>query len=127
MNNTKAVDVRIHDVSPELSSSAEILEKNESIDKKLLRFLTVRVKKFDLETNYFSKKDESEIIYASVRFPDEIVDTFDMTSEEKNSMLNKWENKFQESKKYSTIKELTSKNIPVILSAYRMAAIKKNS
>ncbi len=36
------------------------LEKNESIDKKLLRYLTVRVKKFDLETNFFSKKDESE-------------------------------------------------------------------
>ena len=36
------------------------LEKNESIDKKLLRFLTVRVKKFDLETNYFSKKDEND-------------------------------------------------------------------
>ncbi len=34
------------------------LEKNESIDKKLLRYLTVRVKKFDLETNYFSKKDD---------------------------------------------------------------------
>ena len=37
------------------------LEKNESLDKKLLRYLTVKVKKFDLETNYFSKKDESEI------------------------------------------------------------------
>ena len=36
------------------------LEKNESIDKKLLRYLTVKVKNFDLETNYFSKKDESE-------------------------------------------------------------------
>ncbi len=36
------------------------LEKNESIDKKLLRHLTVKVKKFDLETNYFSKKDETE-------------------------------------------------------------------
>ena len=36
------------------------LEKNESIDKKLLRYLTVKVKKFDLETNFFSKKDESE-------------------------------------------------------------------
>jgi small subunit ribosomal protein S6 len=35
------------------------LEKNESIDKKLLRFLTVKVKKFDLDTNYFSKKDEN--------------------------------------------------------------------
>ena len=37
----------------------EELEKNESIDKKLLRFLTVKVKKFDLDTNYFSKKDEN--------------------------------------------------------------------
>ena len=36
----------------------EQLEKNESIDKKLLRHLTVKVKKFDLETNYFSKKDD---------------------------------------------------------------------
>ena len=36
------------------------LEKNELLDKKLLRSLTVRVKKFDLETNYFSKKDEIE-------------------------------------------------------------------
>ena len=36
------------------------LEKNESIDKKLLRFLTVKVKKFDLETNYFIKKEENE-------------------------------------------------------------------
>ncbi len=36
------------------------LEKNESIDKKLLRYLTVKVKKFDLKTNYFSKKDDLE-------------------------------------------------------------------
>ena len=36
------------------------LEKNEALDKKLLRYLTVRVKKFDLETNYFSKKEDKE-------------------------------------------------------------------
>ena len=36
------------------------LEKNEAIDKKLLRYLTVKVKDFDLDTNYFSKKDELE-------------------------------------------------------------------
>ena len=36
------------------------LEKNESIDKKLLRYMTVRVKKFDLEANYFTKKDDDE-------------------------------------------------------------------
>ena len=36
------------------------LEKNEAIDKKLLRHLTVKVKKFDLDTNYFSKKEDTE-------------------------------------------------------------------
>ena len=34
------------------------LEKNEKIDKNLLRFLTVKVKKLDLETDYFKKQDE---------------------------------------------------------------------
>jgi len=37
------------------------LDKNEKIDKNLLRYLTVRVKKFDLETEYFNKTDEREI------------------------------------------------------------------
>ena len=37
------------------------LEKSEKIDKNLLRYLTVKVKKFDLDTNYFKKNDESEI------------------------------------------------------------------
>ena len=36
------------------------LEKSEKIDKNLLRFLTVRVKKFDLETNYFSKYEDKK-------------------------------------------------------------------
>ena len=36
------------------------LEKNEVLDKKLLRYLTVKVKKFDLNINYFSKNDDIE-------------------------------------------------------------------
>ena len=36
------------------------LEKNESMDKNLLRYLTVKVKKFDLDTNYFTKNDDSD-------------------------------------------------------------------
>tara|TARA_A100001234_G_C12510566_1_gene335902 strand:- start:39 stop:377 length:339 start_codon:yes stop_codon:yes gene_type:complete len=36
------------------------LEKNEKIDKNLLRFLTVKVKKLDLETDYFKKTEEIE-------------------------------------------------------------------
>ena len=36
------------------------LEKNEKIDKNLLRFLTVKVKKFDLDTNYFNKSSNED-------------------------------------------------------------------
>ena len=36
------------------------LEKNEKIDKNLLRYLTIKVKKIDLETNYFEKNSESK-------------------------------------------------------------------
>tara|TARA_B100000424_G_scaffold137967_1_gene104706 strand:- start:258 stop:614 length:357 start_codon:yes stop_codon:yes gene_type:complete len=38
----------------------EQLEKSEAIDKKLLRHLTVKVKDFDLDNNYFSKQEEIE-------------------------------------------------------------------
>ena len=36
------------------------LEKNEKIDKNLLRYLTVKVKKFDLNTDYFKKNEDKE-------------------------------------------------------------------
>ena len=36
------------------------LEKNEAIDKKLLRYLTVKVKNLDLDTNYFAKREDNE-------------------------------------------------------------------
>ncbi len=38
------------------------LEKNEKIDKNLLRYLTVKVKKFDMETDYFKKNEEKDNI-----------------------------------------------------------------
>ena len=37
------------------------LEKNERIDKNLLRFATIKVKKFDLKENYFGKEEIVEI------------------------------------------------------------------
>ena len=36
------------------------LEKDEKIDKNLLRFLTIKVKKIDLETNYFDNNNEEK-------------------------------------------------------------------
>ena len=42
-------------------STVSELEKNERIDKNLLRFLTVNVKEFDLETNYFKKESSDKL------------------------------------------------------------------
>ena len=43
------------------------LEKSERMDKNLLRYMTVKVKKFDLETNYFSGKDNEEADTSKVK------------------------------------------------------------
>ena len=36
------------------------LEEAENIDESIIRFLTIKVKKIDLETNYFSKKEDQK-------------------------------------------------------------------
>ena len=44
-----------------LKGSGELikeLEKAEIIDKNLLRYMTIKVREFDLKTNYFSKSEE---------------------------------------------------------------------
>ena len=40
-----------------IGKTIEELEKVENIDETLIRFLTVRVKKHDMEKSYFEKKD----------------------------------------------------------------------
>ena len=41
-----------------VGKTIEELKAAENIDEMLLRFLTVKVKKHDLDTNYFEKKDD---------------------------------------------------------------------
>ena len=40
-----------------IGQTIEELEKAEKIDEKLLRYLSIKVKEHDLETNYFDKKE----------------------------------------------------------------------
>ena len=42
------------------SKTISELEKNEKIDKNLLRYLTIRVKKIDLDINYFEKNNDAK-------------------------------------------------------------------
>ena len=36
------------------------LEKTEALDKKLLRYISIRVNDFDLDANYFTKKEDTD-------------------------------------------------------------------
>ena len=45
-----------------LGETIQKLEENENIDDSIIRFLTIKVKKIDLDTNYFAKKEEQKII-----------------------------------------------------------------
>ena len=38
------------------------LEDSENIDESIIRFLTIKIKKIDLDTNYFAKKEEQKIM-----------------------------------------------------------------
>ena len=38
------------------------LEEAENIDESIIRFLTIKVKKIDLETNYFAKKEDQKTL-----------------------------------------------------------------
>ena len=44
------------------------LEKNEKIDKNLLKYMTIKVKEFDLKTNYFSTKEKDEVAKKEVQW-----------------------------------------------------------
>ena len=72
------------------------------------------------------KRDLVEIIYAAVRYPDEIVDTFNFSDKQKEDLLNTWENKFKLSSDYSGLIESVNNKIPVILSCFRKLSVEKS-
>ena len=45
-----------------LGETIQKLEENENMDESVIRFLTIKVKKIDLDTNYFVKKEDQKII-----------------------------------------------------------------
>ena len=45
-----------------MSNISKVISENENIDESIIRFLTIKVKKIDLETNYFTKKEDQKIM-----------------------------------------------------------------
>lgn len=61
------------------------------------------------------KRQKVEAIYAAVRYPDEIVDTFKISNPEKILQLNLWSQQYEKALQGKKIKELLQQNIPPLL------------
>lgn len=65
-----------------------------------------------------TKRQQVEAIYAAVRYPDEVVDTFRMTPEEKVRRINDWQRAYDHALQGGTQRELLMGGIPPILVAF---------
>ena len=68
------------------------------------------------------KRDDVEMVYAAVRYPDEVVDSFPLDAEEKSDLLAQWRNWFTASADHTDIRNTTQQGIPVTIAGYRDVA-----
>ncbi|MFL2665051.1 MAG: squalene/phytoene synthase family protein [Dehalococcoidia bacterium] len=66
-----------------------------------------------------NKKKDVQIIYAAVRYPDEVVDSFNLAKSEKIKILKKLELDFVRSKKQKNIYEMLNDNISLTIAGFR--------
>lgn len=65
-----------------------------------------------------AKRERVEMIYAAVRYPDEIVDSFPLGAAEKHSMLDRWERDFLQALWLPDIRSRLNAKIPAILAGF---------
>jgi len=69
-----------------------------------------------------AKRAEVEVIYASVRYPDEVVDTFPLTPEEKLARLRQWEESYRFAMRGTSAAEQIRAGVPWILTGFSRVA-----
>lgn len=68
------------------------------------------------------KRADVEMVYAAVRFPDEVVDTFPLSEADKLELLDEWKSEFERSAQYGGIVEGLEAGIPVTIAGFRDVA-----
>jgi len=72
------------------------------------------------------QRAEVEVIYASVRYPDEIVDTFPLSAAEKLARLEAWQAAYREAMRLRGIRERIHNGLPWILAGFAEVAREGN-
>jgi len=65
-----------------------------------------------------SMRDEVELVYGSVRFPDEIVDSFNIENDEKKRLLDQWRDHYQIAVQTKSFEESLGAGVPVLLAGF---------
>jgi len=75
---------------------------------------------FFIVTRFLPKfmRDEVELVYGSVRFPDEIVDSFDIKNDDKKALLLNWRNKYRLALESGSFEDSINKDVPILLAGF---------
>lgn len=64
------------------------------------------------------KREKVEVIYAAVRYPDEIVDSFPLTAGDKLTRLQAWHDRYELGLEIPTMAEAVSSGVPALLAGF---------
>jgi phytoene synthase len=65
-----------------------------------------------------SKREEVEAVYAAVRYPDELADTFPLSGAERRGLLERWQADYERGLNCSTLGEALREGVPCFLAAF---------
>jgi len=71
------------------------------------------------------KRRMVEIIYAAVRYPDEVVDTFPLTAEERDERLDRWEAAYEQGLGCNTLTEALENGVPAFVAAFSRVVLER--
>lgn len=99
------------------SSSGNSLDVAVKFSRKVLKTHSTS---FFIVTRFLPKfmRDEVELVYGSVRFPDEIVDSFDIKNDEKKVLLSNWRNKYRLALESGSFEDSINKDVPILLAGF---------
>jgi len=113
----RSFDLKYRKEISKINSADKSLEAAVTYSRKVLKTHSTS---FFIVTRFLPRymRDEVELVYGSVRFPDEIVDSFNIENDEKKALLDQWRKNYHIAIKTNSFKDSVSAGVPVLLAGF---------